>query len=99
MFVVCFNSKQNRDLHQQNCVKSALPNPKSFLHCLKSPEMTSQKQCLAEILNINIFHITQHFGVKQYQRNQWNLPTIMAYISDIFDDFFPRWVVELFPFK
>ena len=52
----------------------------------KIPE-TSQKQFLAEISNVNIFHITQYFWVKSYKRNQWNLPNISAYISGIFDFF------------
>ena len=54
--------------------------------------MTSHKPFLAEISNINIFHITQYFSVKKKKRNQWNLPNILAYISGIFDDFFRRWV-------
>ena len=58
--------------------------------------MTSHKPLLAEISNINIFHITQYFWVKSYKRNQWNLPNILAYISGIFDDFFQSWVS---PFK
>ena len=54
----------------------------------KIPQMTPQKQFLAELSNINIFHITQYFLVKSYKRYQWNLPNILACISDIFDDFF-----------
>ena len=57
--------------------------------------MTSHKPLLAEISNINIFHITQYFWVKSYKRNQWNLPNILAYISGIFDDFFKAGLVPL----
>ena len=48
------------------------------------PQMTSHKPFLAEISNINIFHITLYFGVKTYKPDQWNLPNILAYISGIF---------------
>ena len=58
-------------------------------------KMTSQKQFLAEISNINIFHIAQYFWVKRYKRNQWNLPNILTYISGIFDDFFKGGLVPL----
>ena len=57
--------------------------------------MTSHKPLLAEISNINIFHITQYFWVISYKRNQWNLPNILAYISGIFDDFFKAGLVPL----
>ena len=50
--------------------------------------MTSQKQFFTKTSNINIFHITQYFGVKSYKHNQWNLPNILVYISGTFDDFF-----------
>ena len=58
-------------------------------------KMTSQEQFLAEISNINIFHIAQYFWVKRYKRNQWNLPNILTYISGIFDDFFKGGLVPL----
>ena len=57
--------------------------------------MTQHKPFLAEISNINIFHITQIFLVKTYKRNQWNLPNILAYISGIFDGFFKAGLVPL----
>ena len=64
--------------------------------------ITSHKPLLAEISNINIFHISQYFWAKSYKRNQWNLPNILAYISGIFDDFFrvglvplSDWLIEL----
>ena len=50
---------------------------------------------MAEISNINIFHITQIFLVKTYKRDQWNLPNILAYISGIFDGFFKAGLVPL----
>ena len=59
------------------------------------PKITAHKPFLAEISNINIFHITQYFWVKRYVRNQWNLPNILAYISGIFDDFFKGGLVPL----
>ena len=59
--------------------------------------MTSHKPFLAEILNINVFHITQYFCVKSYKRNQWNLPNILAYISGIFNDFFKDGLVPSVP--
>ena len=52
------------------------------------PQMTSHKPFLAEISNINIFHITQYLCVTSYKRYQWNLPNILAHISGIFNDFF-----------
>ena len=76
-------------------MKSALPNPKDFLHCLKSPEMTSQKQFLAEISSIYIFHTTQYFWAKSYKRNQRNLPNILEYISGILEDLFQGGSVPL----
>ena len=57
--------------------------------------MTSHKPFLAEISNINIFHITQYCWVKTYKRDQWNLPNILAYISGIFNDFFKGGLVPL----
>ena len=50
---------------------------------------------MAEISNINIFHIMQIFLVKTYKRDQWNLPNILAYISGIFDGFFKAGLVPL----
>ena len=50
---------------------------------------------MAEISNINIFHITQFFLVKTYKRDQWNLPNILTYISGIFDGFFKAGLVPL----
>ena len=57
--------------------------------------MTQHKPFLAEISNINIFHITQNFWVKTYKRDQWILPNILAYISGIFDGFFKAGLVPL----
>ena len=57
--------------------------------------MTSRKPLLAEISNINIFHVTQYLLVKSYKRNQWNLPNILAYISGIFDGFSKAGLVHL----
>ena len=57
--------------------------------------MTLCKPFLAEISNINIFHITQYFWVKSYKHNQWNLPNILAYVSAIFNDFFKAGLVPL----
>ena len=59
--------------------------------------MTLHKPFLAEISNINIFHITQNFWVKTYKRDQWILPNILAYISGIFDGFFKAGLVPLTP--
>ena len=58
-------------------------------------QITSHKPLLAEISNINFFHITQYFWANSYKRNQWNLPNILAYISGIFDDFFRAGLVPL----
>ena len=60
--------------------------------------MTQHKPFLAEISNINIFHITQIFLVKTYKCDQWILPNILAYISGIsnFRRLFQSWVS---PFK
>ena len=58
-------------------------------------QITSHKPLLAEISNINIFHITQYFLEISYTRNQWNLLNISAYISGIFDDFFKAGLVPL----
>ena len=57
--------------------------------------MTSRKPILAEISNINTFHITQYFLVKSCKRNQWNLLNIFAYISGILDGFFKAGLVLL----
>ena len=59
------------------------------------PQITSHKPFLAEISNINMFHITEYFWVKSYKRNQWNLPSILAYISGIFNDFSKGGLVPL----
>ena len=37
----------------------------------------------------------QIFLVKTYERDQWNLPNILAYISGIFDGFFKAGLVPL----
>ena len=58
-------------------------------------KVVSTTLTLAEISNINIFHITQYFWVKIYKRDQWNLPNILAYISGIFNDFFKGGLVPL----
>ena len=79
-------------LQRQNCVKSALRNPKFLLKCLKWRHI---KPFLVEISNINIFHITKYFWVKSYKRNQWNLSNILPYISGIFDDFFEGGLIPL----
>ena len=91
MFVERLNSKQivfaARELRQKCAAKSEVFS--------SLPKMTSHKPFLAEISNINIFHITQYLGVKSYKRNQWNLRNILAYISGIFDDIFKDGLVPL----
>ena len=54
-------------------------------------QITSHKTLLAEISNINIFHITQYFWAKSYKRTQWNLPNILAYFGYI-RRLFQSWV-------
>ena len=65
MFIKSLNSKQNLfaapELHE-----SVLPNLKFFSSLLKM----TQKLFLAENSNINIFHITQYFWLKNYKCNQ-----------------------------
>ena len=51
---------------------------------------------MAEILNVNIFHITQYFWVKSYKCNQWNLPNIFGVYFGYIQRLFERWVS---PFK
>ena len=91
MFVERLNSKQNRICSARIVWKCAA---KSEVFT-SLPQMTYHKPFLAEISNINIFHITQIFCVKTYQRDQWNLPNILAYISGIFDGFFKAGLVPL----
>ena len=60
MFVERLNSKQTvfaaPELRQKCAAKSEVFS--------SLPKMTSHKPFLAEISNINIFHITQYFGMK-----------------------------------
>ena len=92
MFVERLNSKQNRICSARIVWKCAA---KSEVFT-SLPQMTQLHLAfLAEISNINIFHITQNFWVKTYKRDQWSLPNILAYISGIFDGFFKAGLVPL----
>ena len=91
MFVERLNSKQKRIFSARIAWKVRY-QIRSFY---STAQITSHKPFLAEISNINIFHITQYFWAKNYKRSQWNLPNILAYISGIFDDFFRAGLVPL----
>ena len=91
MFVERLNSKENlicsARLREKCAAKSEV--------FTSLPQMTSHKPFLAEISNVNIFHITQYFWVKTYKRDQWNLSNILAYVSGIFNGFFKGGLVPL----
>ena len=91
MFVERLNSKQKRICSARIAWKVRC-QIRSFYF---TAQITSHKPLLAEISNINIFHITQYFWAKSYKRNKWNLPNILAYISGIFDDFYRAGLVPL----
>ena len=91
MFVERLNSKQKRICSARIAWKVRC-QIRSFYF---TAQIISHKPLLAEISNINIFHITQYFWAKSYKRNQWNLPNILAYISGISDDFFRAGLVPL----
>ena len=71
MFVERLNSKQNRICSARIAWKVRCQIWSFFF----AAKMSSHKPFLAEISNINIFHIIQHFWVKSYKGNQWNLLT------------------------